>query len=1301
MFDKRLFSVTPGIGRLVAAKVAALWMTLIANIAFAVTVVLALADLLRVVDRNAPVAAFCQIDPNGGCVTPTPLERLAAFVPTPDGHAIAVYAAVFVVIAAVRYAATRAATHFGFLAAERVKLALRQKLMRKMLALGPSYSNATRTADVVQLTGEGIEQVQTFFELFLPQLFFSILAPVTLFVVLLPVNIPAAATLLVCAPLIVLIVGLVAMSAARVFKKYWGKYTDLGSTFLDDLRGLETLKIFDADEHAHAVMNRRAEEFRVMTMNVLQIQLRSLSVMDLVAYGGSAAGIIVALWQYLASDSVLPLTGFLLVVLLSADFFIPLRQLGSYFHVAMNGMTSSRKIFALLDLPEPEHGGRPLPAGDVDVTFDGVSFAYGVDTTDDAADVADATSGADAASDGGPGRTYALRGATFTARPRALTAIVGASGSGKSTAAGLISGRLTGYEGSLTLGGVELRDLTLDALLQDVTVVSATSHLFRGTLRENLLMARPDAGDDELMAALHAARIDDVVRNGVDGLDMPIADDGGNLSGGQRQRIALARGLLHDSAVYVFDEATSNVDVESERLILEAIHDLAAHKTVIMITHRMANAVDADNVVVFDRGTVAQTGPHDVLMADAAGVYARMFRTQSAVENLDGAVCGTPAETEAGVDAMTGIDATTNIGVAEQAGVTSADAERSVTERAVIDSSTAIDSPATADSSTGRLIARLLRVASPLRGFMTLAVVCGTVGHLAAAAIPVFGIFAVLALAGHPVWGLGFGASVAVMVVSAVLRGAMRYVEQYMNHNVAFRLLALFRDKAFGALRRLAPAKLAGRGKGDLIALITTDVELLEIFFAHTISPVVIAVVTSLVFAVALVALDPWYALLLVVAHLVVGAALPKAFAARVKPMGERIRRESSQLDDYVLDGMRGIDEIIRFRQGDRRIDGITSRTKSLWDERGRLSRANGSFAAIGGVLVELFVVAAVAVAWWAAAGTSLSIPESVIAVVLIASSFGPTLALSALPANLTQTFAAARRLFSLMDEAPAVVENGTEAPRYDGMAMDHVTFAYPQDGPASSKARPVLDDVSITVPKTGVLGIQGRSGAGKSTMLKLMLHYWDPQAGVVALSGVDIRDVEPHHRRRMQTMMTQETYLFDGTIRENLRIAVPDAGMGGAGHGDAATDDEGDGIDDTRLLDACRKASVDDLIASLPDGLDTQVGELGDRLSEGERQRIGLARMFLRQADLVLFDEPTSRLDAFNEAVILRSIRTLAIGSDANRDVDDADKSGDIPAARHAAPAVVLVSHRESAMRIADHVLHADDVDYADGKTC
>lgn len=1363
MFDKRLFSLAPGVGRLVAAKVLCQWVGLLANVVFVVTVVVMLSPALAVVE-----SAF---DPMFSMGDSGLISRLfigfgygGFSAETYVGCVLAI-----VVCAVLRFLMMRAAAYFGAEAAERVKLALREQLFNKMLAIGPSYSQHISTADVVQSAGEGIEQIQSFFELFLPQLFYAILAPVTLFFIVAPINMPTAVTLLVCAPLIVLIVGMVAMRAARVFKKYWGKYTDMGSVFLDNVQGLETLKTFDADAHAAKKMGEQAEQFRVMTMNVLQIQLRSLTAMDVVAYGGAAAGVGVSIWQY-ASGVALPLAGVLLIVLLSADFFIPLRQLGSFFHVAMNGMTSTKRIFALLDTPIPAHGMQEMPefgASDngVDVCFDDVSFRYvdvnmdaaaAVSVAADTAVTADMETGKTGQIGGksgvvGAGKTgmskdddgsvVALHGVSFTARRGQVTAIVGPSGSGKSTAVELLSGNLSGYEGCMWLQSgntgnnstqrYQINDLSIESLTREIAIVAAQSHLFAGTLRDNLLMAKPDATESELWQALEAAHISDFVRAQSQELGLAIEQGASNLSGGQKQRIAIARALLREPAVYIFDEATSSVDVESETLILQTIRALADRgKTVIMVTHRMANAADADHVVVFEHGRVSEQGTHAELMR-ANGTYAKLFHAQQTVENIG--LRNNATHSTSASHALKASDSAESVTQRAEMGLQVSDSAETDAQGAKtgVRMSDSAESDAKA-MPTARVIARLLKEVGPQRKYMIVACVCGTLGHLAATFLPVFGIAAAFAAVGSPVWNLSVPAALAAMAVCALIRGGMRYAEQFMNHNVAFRLLALFRAKAFAALRRLAPAKLAGKGKGDLIALVTTDVELLEIFFAHTISPVVIAIVTTVVYALALLTLSPPLAATLIIAHLIIGVILPKLFASAVRGIGPELRKESSALDDEMLDDMRGIGEIIRFGQGDARLASIQRCTRSLWVKRVRLSVKNGDFAGFGAVLVMLFTAIAAFLAmtlctavstaadmseglmWMGSVGSNA--PALVAAFVLLASSFGPTLALSALPANLTQTFASARRLSALMDEAPAVVEQGSERPEYQGMTMRDVTFGYgsgarisgertpngrsehatgmsparPAEAQSSGEqgagiaSQPVLDHVSLDVSRQGILGIQGPSGRGKSTMLKLLMRYWDPDSGTISLSDVPLPQVDAGWRRRVQTMMGQETYLFDGTIRENLAIACNDADFSDSGSnsgsnfcsnsssnagGDSADSSDSDlahDIPDSVLREALAKASALELVDALPNGLDTQVGELGGRLSEGEKQRIGLARMFLRDADLVLFDEPTSRLDAYNESVILGSINDLA----------------------ERGSAVVLVSHRDSTMRIADRIL-------------
>ena len=505
--------------------------------------------------------------------------------------------------AAVRMACTEAAARMAHKASRAVKLALRRQIYAKLLRLGPAYRQQVNTAEVVQAAVEGVDQLESYFGAYLPQFFYSMLAPLTLFAVLAPVCLPAAAALLICVPLIPAAIAAVQTWAKKLLSKYWGQYTALGDSFLENLQGLTTLKIYSADERRNEEMNREAEQFRRITMRVLTMQLNSISIMDLVAFGGAALGIGLAVSQYTAGR--LSLGGCVLVLLLSADFFLPMRQLGSYFHIAMNGMAASDRIFRLLDMPEPPAGGKPVPA-DTAIRCRDLRFGYE------------------------PGREI-LRGVDLDLPRGGFVALVGESGCGKSTLAALLTSRVKGWQGQVTMGGVPLEELDETGLLRTVTCLGHNAWLCKGTLADNLRLGAPDATDEQLWDALKRAKLDGFARQ-AGGLDAPVAERGANLSGGQRQRLALARALLQDSPVYIFDEATSNIDAESENDIMSEIHRLARTRTVLLISHRLANAAGADRIYVLENGRVAQQGRHAELLA-AGGLYARLWNTQQELEH--------------------------------------------------------------------------------------------------------------------------------------------------------------------------------------------------------------------------------------------------------------------------------------------------------------------------------------------------------------------------------------------------------------------------------------------------------------------------------------------------------------------------------------------------------------------------------------------------------------------------------------------------------------------------------------------
>ena len=527
------------------------------------------------------------------------IDRLAAGAGLPGaGFWLALAGA-----AAVRMACTEAAARMAHKASRAVKLALRRQIYAKLLRLGPAYRQQVNTAEVVQAAVEGVDQLESYFGAYLPQFFYSMLAPLTLFAVLAPVCLPAAAALLICVPLIPAAIAAVQTWAKKLLSKYWGQYTALGDSFLENLQGLTTLKIYSADERRNEEMNREAEQFRRITMRVLTMQLNSISIMDLVAFGGAALGIGLAVSQYTAGR--LSLGGCVLVLLLSADFFLPMRQLGSYFHIAMNGMAASDRIFRLLDMPEPPAGGKPVPA-DTAIRCRDLRFGYE------------------------PGREI-LRGVDLDLPQGGFVALVGESGCGKSTLAALLTGRVKGWQGQVTMGGVPLEELDETGLLRTVTCLGHNAWLCKGTLADNLRLGAPDATDEQLWDALKRAKLDGFARQ-AGGLDAPVAERGANLSGGQRQRLALARALLQDSPVYIFDEATSNIDAESENDIMSEIHRLARTRTVLLISHRLANAAGADRIYVLENGRVAQQGRHAELLA-AGGLYARLWNTQQELEH--------------------------------------------------------------------------------------------------------------------------------------------------------------------------------------------------------------------------------------------------------------------------------------------------------------------------------------------------------------------------------------------------------------------------------------------------------------------------------------------------------------------------------------------------------------------------------------------------------------------------------------------------------------------------------------------
>ena len=534
-------------------------------------------------------------------------------------------------------------------------------------------------------------------------------------------------------------------------------------------------------------------------------------------------------------------------------------------------------------------------------------------------------------------------------------------------------------------------------------------------------------------------------------------------------------------------------------------------------------------------------------------------------------------------------------------------------------------------------MARLIGLVRPLAGYMALAVVMGLTGHLAATFITVFGGYAVADLLGlNTPFTLGF--LFAAVIVFALARGILRYAEQACNHFIAFKLLALIRDRVFRALRRLCPARLEGRDRGDLISVITSDVELLEVFYAHTISPIVIAALFSAILCAFIGGFHLLLGIIALAAYLTVGAAIPLITSRCGGDDGLKFRTKSGALSGFILDSLRGLTEILQYGQGEKRLRDMEAQIDALSEDEARMSRTAAKNQAATSTVILLFDLAMLFVSALLYQSGSIPFTSVLIPTIALMSSFGPVVALANLGSTLQNTFAAGNRILDILDEAPVVepVADGRDI-AFTGAAAENVSFAYGDET--------ILSDVSLEIPKGAVVGVVGRSGSGKSTLLKLFMRFWDVQKGRVALSGADVRSINTASLRDAESFVTQQTHLFHDSIRSNLRVAKLDA-------------------TDAEIEEACRKASIHDFIMTLPKGYDTPVGELGDTLSGGERQRIGVARAFLHDAPFMLLDEPTSNLDSLNEAIILKSLRQ-----------EKQDRT------------VVLVSHRPSTMRIADKV--------------
>ncbi len=1077
--------------------------------------------------------------------------------------------AILVALILVRGALQHFRDNVSYRTAAETKVALRQRLYQHSLALGPGHFDRRRTGEVTTFLVDGVENLETFFGQYLPQFIVAAIAPLLIFGFM--------AFLDVWIGLVFVAFALFTLLAPSFIQKAnrprtiarrdaWGA---MGAELLDSIQGLGTLKAFGQSKARGELLARRAREVFRTTMWMLAADGASGAATVL----GISAGAAVALvWGGVrVSGGELELSALLIILMLGAEVFRPMRELAQLYHQGMTAMSSAEGVFALLDTPvEIRSPAKPAAEGrlDPEITFEEVTFGYE------------------------KGRREALHDVSFTLRKGERLGVVGPSGAGKSTLVWLMLRLYDPQRGRVLLGGHDLRELPLDALREHVSVVTQDTYLFQGTVSENLRLGRPDASREELEKAAIAANAHDFITALPNGYDSEIGERGVRLSGGERQRIAIARALLKSAPILLLDEALSNVDAENESVIQEALDRLMEGRTTLVIAHRLSSVVGADRIIVLDQGRVVESGSHAEL-ASAGGIYARLMADQQ-VGETQGLIAAAAADTA-------------SEGIAGAAGRRTGDL------------------PPWSPARTMGRWENWTRLAGLVRRWwvqVAATLVLGLLYHGSTIALGAVSALLVAAVFDEePIWFL-----VALLAVLTPLSALTRWGESWISHHVAFKLLAEMRIEMYRRLEPLAPAYLVRRRSGDLVSIAGDDVEKIEYFFAHTITPAMVAVLAPGAVLVVL-AFIAWPLALVLLPFLALGALSPFIAQARTERVGTEMRRRLGRLNAFLVDGIQGMREIAAFGAGPRRVEETTRRGRDLADHRMRFLRSQSAHSATIEVLTALAGLSVLSLGAWLVSQGQMERTDLPLATLLALSSFSPVTELAVTLKQLIETLASSRRVFEVYDEPVAVHDGpgvGTESGGEDGGAPSidfrDVGFAY---GPELRRA---LDGVSFETGSGATVALVGRSGAGKSTTANMIMRFWDPDEGRVTLDGNDLRQFELDELRSRIALVTQDTYLFNTSLMENLRIARPDA-----------TDEE--------IRRAARLASAEEFIDALPDGYETLAGERGMQLSGGQRQRISIARAVLKDAPSLILDEATSHLDAVNEKHIRDALRRLMRG--------------------------------------------------------
>jgi ATP-binding cassette subfamily C protein CydCD len=1071
---------------------------------------------------------------------------------------------------------------------------LRARLFAKVFELGPSWFASNRTGGVMLSMVDGVEQLQTFFGQYLPQLFISACAPIAIFAVIAWWDLPVATVMLVAAIGALVLPGLVhrqnrssAVARQQAMKAF-------GEQFLDAMQGLPTLKAFGQSKAYGEILAAKARRLSQETLWVLGVSVLTRGITDVAIALGAAAAL--ALGIYRVSNGLMELEALLIVLMAGTEIFRPLRDLRTVLHQGLVGQSAAEGVLGLLEARSnaPVPGSEPiaLERATATIRFEAVRYAY-------------------------PGRALqALDGVDFAIAAGERVGIVGPSGAGKSSIVRLLLRLYDPDAGRVCVAGKDLRALEPDTIRRHIAVVPQDAYLFHGTVEENLRLGKPQASQPELEAAARAANAHEFILALPQGYRTVIGERGTRLSGGQRQRLAIARALLLDAPILVLDEALSSVDAENESLIQQALDRLMKGRTTLILAHRLSSVIGADRILVLDQGRVVQSGRHaELILRD--GAYRRLMGAQATDDGLR-------ADSKAGPGAL--------LASSEEGPSAAEDASHARVR------DLAADAAAVGWTQTLRSLARFVL---PWRGQLAATTLSGIGRVVAFIAVGVLGALAMVAVKS----GTDAAPWVWALLIVAPLAGILHWLESWLAHDMAYRLLAQMRIDLYAQIEALAPAYLLERRSGDLLALATQDVETVEYFFAHTIAPAIVAILIPCS-VLAWFAMSAWPLAAALLPFLAYAGLAPVLRREKVDAMASQARAALGTVAAHVTETIQGLTELSAFGAATRRQEAFMQQVRRyqalrlrLLDDLGRQSEALEIATGLGGLAIAL------SGAFLAAQGLldPLLLPLMILVAV---AAFLPVSEIAQVSRQLADTIASTRRLHVVHGE-PVRIRDGARTAALAGslgVAFEGVRFTYP------GRVRPALSDVSFEIEPGSTVALVGASGAGKTTVANMLLRFWDPDGGVVRLGGVDLRELPVDELRRRIALVAQDTYLFNTTLEENIRIARPDA-------------------DHAAVQQALAHAALTDFVASLPEGLQTKVGERGVQLSGGQRQRVAIARAFLKDAPVLVLDEATSHLDAMSEEQVRAALASLM----SHR-------------------TTLLIAHRLSTIRSADRILVLKD---------